>query len=71
MSDEELIERLAGGHPQKEAAARQLLGAPDHFRGPDEGSQAVTGVSDSADVGFDAIVTPNRGHSVHTGGDDG
>ena len=36
LSDEELIQRLAGDDPQRIAAARLLLGAPDHFPEPDE-----------------------------------
>jgi hypothetical protein len=31
LSDEELIRRLAGDDPGRIAAARLLLGSPDHF----------------------------------------
>jgi ATPase subunit of ABC transporter with duplicated ATPase domains len=36
LSDKELIERLSGGDPERLAAARVLLGAPDHFTEPVE-----------------------------------
>lgn len=32
LSDQELLERLSGGDPEKLAAARMLLGAPEGFR---------------------------------------
>jgi hypothetical protein len=31
LSDEQLLEKLSGGDPEKLAAARLLLGAPDGF----------------------------------------
>jgi hypothetical protein len=36
LSDQELLERLSGGDPKKLAAARVLLGAPDHFPEPQD-----------------------------------
>ena len=53
MSDEELIQRLAGDDPERVAAARSLLGAPEGF--PQLG-----------DTGFDEIVETKCAHDVHT-----
>ena len=53
LSDEELIERLAGDDPERIAAARTLLGVSEGF--PEAG-----------DAEFDEIISPNGAHSVHT-----
>jgi len=53
LSDEELIDRLAGDDPERIAAARTLLGVSEGF--PEAG-----------DAEFDEIARPNGAHIVHT-----